>query len=193
MGKLTNSATLADALEWWDSLTTDEEIEQEKKHGIYGHDQGTTLDEIFEMYQNNLKQTNTTMKKKEQFSIALWDRLKKDNIPHTFETRDGSEVTQITKFEGNLSHPIAGIYESVETWRENGFYAKKVESDLDLFIVWEEEQLMLEGWLNVYGYNKGLFIIHETKEIADSKAMNGRIACVKISIPYTKGEGLNDG
>ena len=135
------------------------------------------------------------MKKKEQFSLQLWDRLKKDNIPHTFETREGRVVTQVTKFEGVDTYIIiAGVLHNVvQHWKADGFYYY-TKSDTDLFIVWEEEQLMLDGWINVY-LNKELYF-YPTKELAeeaDKYSSKARIACVKVSIPYTKGEGLNNG
>ena len=137
------------------------------------------------------------MKKKEQFSIALWDRLQKDNIPHTFETREGSKIIQLTQFNSNVKQPIVGHDtndHNIEQWGVNGNYnANGSECGFDLFIVWEEEQLMLEGWLNIYPYNHvNTGIVHIERHTAD-KLSAGRLACVPVSIPYTKGEGLNNG
>ena len=134
------------------------------------------------------------MKKKEQFNLALWDRLKKDNIPHTFETREGSVITQLKVFYTAKDQQIIGydnIDDSIERWTINGVYYNDTTKDSDLFIVWEEEQLMLEGWVNVY--NNGLFAVYTTRKEADDYAASTRIACVKVFIPYTKGEGLENG
>ena len=131
------------------------------------------------------------MKKKEQFNLALWDRLKKDNIPHSFETMDGKEVTQVVFFNCNDIQPILGVFnKELESWDDYGFYNDDAPNPNNLFIVWEEEQLMLEGWMNVY-IDGTLF--HATKEDANQNAFANRIACVHVSIPYTKGEGLGDG
>lgn len=135
------------------------------------------------------------MKKKEQFNLALWDRLKKDNIPHSFESRSGCEITQITKFEGNVGHPIVGVYKSsIETWQIDGLYVKR-ESDSDLFIVWEEEQLkdsVFEAYMAIMPY-KGAAITFSTLELSQNIVGTTAIAIIPISIPYTKGEGLGDG
>ena len=36
------------------------------------------------------------MKQKQQFSLDLWNRLKEQGIPHTFETRDGENQAKNT-------------------------------------------------------------------------------------------------
>jgi len=36
--------------QWWDNLTKDEQTQHEKSYGIYGHDQGTDLNDIIGMY-----------------------------------------------------------------------------------------------------------------------------------------------
>jgi hypothetical protein len=134
------------------------------------------------------------MKKKEQFNLALWDRLKQNNIPHEFETRRGKIITQVTLFNRATDQMVCGFDtedNSIEDWSINGdFRATDAASSLDLFITWDEEQLMLEGWLNVYGNGNANY--HPTKEGAENDASTGRIACVKVSIPYTKGEGLSE-
>lgn len=35
---------------WWDNLSDEEAKQAQKDYGIYGHDQGVTLDDIREMY-----------------------------------------------------------------------------------------------------------------------------------------------
>jgi hypothetical protein len=132
------------------------------------------------------------MKNKEQFNLALWDRLKQNNIPHSFKTREGKDVTQLHKFECKSEYPIHGVCEGdVESWEKNGTYGGHSDNPQDLFIVWDEEQLILEGWLNVYGNGNANY--HPTKEDAENDASTGRIACIPVKIPYTKGEGLSDG
>ena len=129
------------------------------------------------------------MKNKEQFSIALWDRLKKEGIPHTFETRSGNEVTQITIMEG-LKYPVLGFDNSDETlinFNLDGSYTNQ-EDMRDLFIVWDEEQLFAEGFLNIYPNNVHEF--HKSKVLADKNAAKGRIACIPFKLTYKKGEGL---
>ena len=41
---------MEDAIEWWDNLTNAQQTQCEKDFGIYGHDMGTTYDEVLDMY-----------------------------------------------------------------------------------------------------------------------------------------------
>ena len=126
------------------------------------------------------------MKNKEQFSLILWDRLKKEGIHHTFETRDGDKVTQLTIFNCFDEYQVYGVtHESVQSWDINGFYG---HSYRDLFIVWDEEQLFAEGFLNIYPNN--VYNFHASKEIADFNADESRTACIPFKLTYKKGEGL---
>ena len=79
------------------------------------------------------------MKKKEQFNLALWDRLQKDNIPHTFETRDGNKVEQLTLFNTNDDQPLIGVVNNeIESWCNNGNYSFHISNmNYDLFIVFD--------------------------------------------------------
>lgn len=138
------------------------------------------------------------MKKKEQFSIALWDRLKKDNIPHTFETRSGIKIEHVTHFDYNIKQPIVGYDtndNSIEQWEFNGnFEIDGSKSELDLFIVWEEEQLkdsVFKAYMAIMPY-EGAAMTFSTLELAQNIVGATAIAIIPISIPYTKGEGLNN-
>lgn len=42
--------TLEKALNWWDNLSTEDEIKYLKEAGIWNHDQGACEDDILEMY-----------------------------------------------------------------------------------------------------------------------------------------------
>ena len=128
------------------------------------------------------------MKKKEQFSIALWDRLQKDNIPHSFETRNGKEVTQVVYFNCKEPNPILGVFNyEIYSWDINGKYLESRRSNTDLFLVWEEEQLMLDAKL--YTSVSG----ERTLDYDIATMPSFRLISIKkVSIPYTKGEGLNN-
>jgi hypothetical protein len=38
------------ALEWWDNFTTEEKNDIEREHGYYGHDIGTTEEDVLYFY-----------------------------------------------------------------------------------------------------------------------------------------------
>lgn len=50
------------------------------------------------------------------------------------------------------------------------------------------ERKVLEGWVNVYAESEGFLYLD--RDTADKRGVPGRLACVKVSIPYTVGEGL---
>lgn len=135
------------------------------------------------------------MKNKEQFNLALWDRLKKDNIPHEFETRNGSVITQLKVFYRAKDQQIIGynnIDDSIERWTINGVYYNDTTKDSDLFIVWEEEENenVFKAYMAIMKYD-GLAMTFPTLKIAQVTVGKNAIAIIPVSIPYTKGEGLD--
>ena len=80
-------------------------------------------------------------------------------------TRDGREVTELTKFESEAQDFIFGrIDKSIFAWRLNGNYYNEGASSLDLFLAVEPQSI----WVNVYKINGhiGLGAIGYTKEEA---------------------------
>ena len=70
-------------------------------------------------------------------------------------TRDGLEVKELTKFEGLVGGPIAGVMGGVlNTWTEQGKYYKDKESNSDLFLAAEPQRV----YVNVYYLNGKLLI-----------------------------------
>jgi hypothetical protein len=73
-------------------------------------------------------------------------------------TRDGREVTQLTKFEDVGKYPLVGVLEGdVKTWTIKGYYLDGwKELNADLFI----EGKVQSVWVNIYKnkYNGEIFI-----------------------------------
>jgi hypothetical protein len=63
-------------------------------------------------------------------------------------TRDGREVTQLTKFEGLKDYPLVGIVDSqLHTWTTQGPLSLHLgECGADLFLAVEPQRI----WVNVY-------------------------------------------
>jgi hypothetical protein len=69
-------------------------------------------------------------------------------------TRDGHEVTQLTKFESvNDDYPVIGVLDNnLQAWTTQGkFNTNHGESDADLFLAVEPQRV----WVNVYHDNYG--------------------------------------
>jgi len=43
------------AKEWWNELSYEENKNMERKYGLYGHDIGTTWEEILDMYKSEFR------------------------------------------------------------------------------------------------------------------------------------------
>jgi hypothetical protein len=73
-------------------------------------------------------------------------------------TRDGREVSQLTKFENlNDDYPLIGVVDrSIRTWTTQGLFVgdHTGECDEDLFLAVEPQR----KWVNVYYLNGKLFI-----------------------------------
>jgi hypothetical protein len=76
--------------------------------------------------------------------------------------------------------------EWVEAWCENGNYTVSGTSPLD--IINTPERIKRDVWLNVY--ESGGITPWADKDTADTHALEGRIACVRVQIDCEKGEGL---
>jgi hypothetical protein len=84
-------------------------------------------------------------------------------------TRDGHEVTQLTKFESvNDDYPVIGVLDNnLQAWTTQGkFNTNHGESDADLFLAVEPQRV----WVNVFKGNIGNlyvgFTTYDSKEMA---------------------------
>jgi hypothetical protein len=81
--------------------------------------------------------------------------------------------------------------EWVDAWCENGNFTMPRSSPLEisrLDIINTPERIKREVWLNVY--ESGGITPWADKDTADTHALEGRIACVRVQIDCEKGEGL---
>ena len=108
----------------------------------------------------------------------------------TYRTRDGREV-RIYATDGAGLHVVQGAVKETygwvsHTWDENGITYRDDKSNFDIIEVKPRHKRTM--WLNVYDNEViSLFI---SKEKADSLALTGRIACIKIDLDFEEGEGL---
>jgi galactose mutarotase-like enzyme len=70
-------------------------------------------------------------------------------------TRDGREVTQLTKFEARDSWELYGVVDGkVCEWFSNGIYAGPHNPNNDLFLAVEPQRI----WVNAYHHNGKLWL-----------------------------------
>jgi hypothetical protein len=70
-------------------------------------------------------------------------------------TRDGREVTQLTKFKDAEDYPLGAVIEGkIQSWNIDGYYYIEEESDTDLFLAVEPQRI----WVNAYYFNGKLWI-----------------------------------
>jgi hypothetical protein len=108
----------------------------------------------------------------------------------TYRTRDGREV-RIYATDGGVGKSMvhgATLDEAPgwfpRLWYPDGSHTEN--GDLDLIEM--KPRIKRTVWLNVYDNEViSLFVV---KEKADSMALEGRIACVKVEIDCEEGEGL---
>jgi len=107
----------------------------------------------------------------------------------TYRTRDGREV-RIYATDGGGDYPVHGSVKTNDGWRSRTWVSNgqvgPFENDGDLIEV--KPRIKRTVWINVYDNEViSLFVV---KEKADSMALGGRIACVKVEIDCEEGEGL---
>lgn len=62
-------------------------------------------------------------------------------------TRDGREVTQLTKFKSIEEHCLYGVLEDeIHSWHKNGTFYKHTKNNTDLFLAVEPKSV----WMNIY-------------------------------------------
>ncbi len=114
-----------------------------------------------------------------------WELYNNNRDKYKVVTRDGDEVTQLTKFEGVNNYPLRGCKANyIQSWELNGSYHKHNESDsFDLQLQYEEE--VFESWVNLYKADDGTLytsITYTSKNYAE----NSR------NLNYIKTINLND-
>ena len=96
-------------------------------------------------------------------------------------TRDGREVTELTKFDIPGPYPVLGVVEGViSNWTIDGSFLPPFEENRDLFLAVEPQSI----WVNVYKSNDGdlhLGISHNTKEEAIINHTAGYIKTIEIT------------
>lgn len=97
-------------------------------------------------------------------------------------TRDGREVTQLTKFDCR-NEPLVGVLDGIlETWLENGkFFGSGVYCDSDLFMA----PKTVKRWVNFYD---GHAYHYKTKDDA-IEANYGNLGAIAIAVPVEFEEG----
>jgi hypothetical protein len=71
-------------------------------------------------------------------------------------TRDGREVTQLTKFDTIFCNPIFGVVDGrVESWFRDGSYTEDETTSFDLFMKPKENAV----WVNVYKQGDGALVV----------------------------------
>ncbi len=117
-----------------------------------------------------------------------WEKYNNNRDKYKVVTRDGDEVTQLTKFERLPLLPVLMGVEGGVTlirWTESGhFRLNKSYSNLDLQIQYEEE--VVESWVNLYKADDGTLYTSNTytsKNYAENSRNPGN---------YIKTINLND-
>ena len=103
-------------------------------------------------------------------------------------TRDGREVTQLTRFDVYSTFSLRGVLDgNVNSWTDSGdSLSNKIESNLDLQNIPEK----LSGCLNIYNSTGSR---HDTLEeaIKASQGCRGLVARIDLS-QFSVGHGLED-
>jgi hypothetical protein len=67
-------------------------------------------------------------------------------------TRNGKEVTQLTKFDVDSNYPLTGIIDNKrETFQLNGMFGDNKESNWDLFMATEKQSIFVKVYENQFG------------------------------------------
>ena len=112
------------------------------------------------------------------------------DIQKQYRTKNGCEV-RIYSIDGSGKYPIHGAVKlicgwRIETWAINGDASY---DDVRHDLVEVKPRIKRTHWYNVYP-NPEDCNIASTKEDADFRASDNRIACVKVEIDCEEGEGL---
>lgn len=107
-----------------------------------------------------------------------------------YRTRNGREV-RIYAVDGGGDYPVHGAILIDEVWDPNGWTidgSDVVNNKRSRDLIEVKPRIQREEWVNVYPTftSRG----HQTREIAERFAEDGRIACVKRTIDCQEGDGL---
>ena len=119
----------------------------------------------------------------------------------TYKTRDGREV-EIYAIRSLGCYPIHGAVETSEgvwlqkawaragdaSYYETADFSNKRCDKTDLIEV--KPRIKRKPWFNIYP--EGMSSNYDSKEAANASANSSRIACIKVEIDCSEGEGLND-
>lgn len=100
-----------------------------------------------------------------------WELYNNNRDKYKVITRDGDEVTQLTKFVRYKDHSVlVGVRNNtlLTTWHANGNWSGLGITDIDLQLQYEEE--VVESWMNLHYNNDGRIITSGTypsKELAE--------------------------
>lgn len=115
-----------------------------------------------------------------------WELYNNDRDKYKVVTRDGDEVTQLTKFEEVSSYSsLIGVKNKLlYSWYDKGQFASGGESNFDLQLQYEEE--VFESWVNLYEGGDGRLFTspsHINEQIAKEKAfgMKGYIKTINLN------------
>ena len=97
-------------------------------------------------------------------------------------TRDGREVTQLTKFKSIEEHCLYGVLEDeIHSWHKNGTFYKHTKNNTDLFLAVEPKKF----WVNMYRNHGEVNLgskLHGSKEEAEAwKCKDGYIKTIEIT------------
>jgi hypothetical protein len=99
-------------------------------------------------------------------------------------TRDGREVTQLSKFNTYRKLCLYGVVDDeVECWTIDGQYSEQETGNMDLFL----EGKVQSVWVNVYKSDKQNILVTGTYKTKES-AMN----CILTSYQYIKTIEITD-
>jgi hypothetical protein len=117
-----------------------------------------------------------------------WELYNNNRDKYKVVTRDGDEVTQLTKFLATGLCPLYGVVNcNLKAWYLGGKFQEhdELSHNYDLQLQYEEE--VVESWVNLYKTNDGLISTSATFISKESARSIG--ICVK---GYFKTINLND-
>ena len=111
------------------------------------------------------------------------------DVTKQYKTRDGREVTQLTRFDVKGSYPVVGVNDgTVRTWTVNGQY-RRADDDSRYDLIEVKPRIKRDVWVNVCG--GGFTRIYGSRGLARSRFENDcALACVRVSLDCEQGEGL---
>ena len=128
---------------------------------------------------------------KKDGDLVDWECVPPSDWNSILETREGLPV-RIYAVDGSGNVSIHGAIKHdygwvITHWNRNGWWTSNILNNNDLVL--KKRKFRYEHWINVYpDYCSGEYYPH--RRLADSYASGDRIACVKVIIEGTEGDGL---